>query len=398
MQKLSTKTEYEKAAIIRDQIKSLTSIQAKQNINLSQVNNADIITFVKNKNDICIYITIYRNGNNFGAQPHYYFNEKDLSDQDFLSQFLCQFYVENPPPPHIIINQEITDHDLVNQFLSKIANKKVNLEEPKRGQKYNIITDQEKIAQDLLAEKITKNISDKKLLLELKEKFNLPQIPNRIEIYDNSHTFGQDAICAMVVATQEGFNKSQYRKFNIRFNQSQNRDDTAMMKEALSRRFKHFKNTDFSAKEKHLNPDLIIIDGGMPQLSAINEVFNKLNINIPFICMAKGENRNAGEETYFKKDRSQIAITKKSSLAYFLQRLRDEAHRFAITSHRNKRAKGITRSGIDDFKNIGAKRKKALLSHFGSIEKVKKASIKDLIMVDGISQKIAKSIFEQNSN
>ncbi len=393
MQKYSAATEYEKAAIIRDQIKSLTSIQAKQNINLSNINNADIITFVKKQNDICIYIAIYRNGNNFGARPHYYHNEKDLSAAEFFSQFLCQFYVENNPPTHIIINQEIDDQELVNKLLDKIANKKVLLETPKRGQKFTVVQDQEKIALELLQEKIAKNISDKKLLLELKEKFSLSKLPNRIEIYDNSHTFGQDAICAMVVATPEGLNKSQYRKFNIRFDQSANRDDTAMMKEALSRRFKHFK--DQNSKEHQLNPDLLIIDGGLPQLSAVNEVFSKLNIDIDVICMAKGENRNAGEETYFKLDRSEVSVARKTALAYFLQRLRDEAHRFAISSHRSKRAKNISKSKLDDLENIGSKRKKILLSHFGSLEKIKQASIQDLEKVGGISKKIAKSIFDQ---
>ncbi len=393
MQKYSEAQKYEKAAAFRDQIKSLTSIQAKQNINLSQINNADVITFVKDKKDICVYISFYRNGNNFGSKPYFDTIYDDISIQEFFSQFLCQFYINNSPPAEIFLNHEIEDQNLIEKLLQEISGKKTKIHIPKQGKKLELVADQEKIAEKTLEEKIAKNLSDKKLLVELKERFNLEKIPDKIEIYDNSHTSNQNAVAGMVAFDKNGFNKNGYRKFNIRFDQSQNRDDTAMMKESLSRRFKHF--NEENSPNHDLDPDLIIIDGGLPQLSAVKEVFMELKIDIPVICMAKGENRNAGEETYFTIDAKKVFVTKNSALAFFLQRLRDEAHRFAITTHRAKRAKTITKSKLDDLEDIGAKRKKLLLNHFGSLEKIKQASITDLIKVPGISKKTAEKILLQ---
>lgn len=410
MENLSRNQNYEKAAQIRDKIKSLSSIQASQNINLSEVNNADVITLVEEDKQICAYVSFYRGGNNFGSHPYYYSDYQDLSQGEFLSQFLGQFYLSTTPPEEIIVNHKISDLELTASLLSEISSKKIKINTPKQGRKLQIVKDQEQVALKVLQEKIVKNLSDKKLLFELKEKFNLQKIPGRIEAYDNSHTSSQNAVAAMIVFGADGFTKSQYRKFNIKFehdlqkNESDkisknitsiqsNRDDTAMMKESLSRRFKHFKERE--SKSHKLDPDLIIIDGGLPQLSAVNEVFLVLKIDIPVICMAKGENRNAGEETYFQKDGSTITVAKNSPLAFFLQRIRDEAHRFAITTHRAKRAKTVTKSKLDDIKDIGVKRKKLLLNHFGSFEKVKQASVVDLQKVEGISEKIATKIWQE---
>jgi excinuclease ABC subunit C len=391
MRIFSEEQQYEKAAEIRDKIKSLSSIQATQNINSSEVFDADMFVFVKKNGLGCFYVTFFRGGNCFGSKP-YFFEEKELSENDFFEDFLGQFYQNEVPPKEIFLNHEISEIKLMEDFLSEIGNlngncKKIHIKIPKQGEKLRLLSDQEKIAHRVLEEKIAKNLSDKKLLVELKETFNLEKIPERIEIYDNSHISGENAVGAFVVAGLEGFERSQYRKFNIRF-EEKNRDDTAMMKEVLKRRFKK------TNEGKNQLPDLVIIDGGLPQLSAVREVFSELEIKIPLICMAKGENRNAGEETYFNFDKSITQIQKGSALAFFLQRLRDEAHRFAISTHRSRRGKEITKSKLDEIKGVGSKRKKLLLNHFGSIEKVKQASIEDLMRVDGISRKVAQGILE----
>lgn len=408
MQNFSDNFEYEKAAEIRDKIKSLSSIQAKQNINLSEINDADFFVFLQSKHQIIIYVSFYRFGNNYGSKPYFY-DAKDFNHEEFLSDFLGQFYQNQKPPKNIFINHKISDENLMVEFLSNLAQKKVVIKIPKSGEKQRIIKDQSKIANQLLEEKIAKNLSDKKLLVELKEAFNLKNTPQRIEIYDNSHTSTQNAIGAFVVYGFDGFLRDQYRKFNIRFDKSEKikRDDSYMMEEVLLRRFKNFmkenteKNDENSVigakKSEHENiiPDLIIIDGGLPQLSAVRKVFSRLENKPELICMAKGENRNAGEETYFKLDKSIIEIKKNSALAYFLQRLRDEAHRFAITTHRARRTKNTIKSTLDEVKGIGAKRKKALLNYFGSIDKIKQASVEDLCRVEGINKKAAEKIIEQ---
>ncbi len=437
MQEFSDAQEYEKAGQIRDKIKSLSSIQAEQNINLSDIVDADFIVLVEEKNQYCVYVAFYRGGNNYGGKG-YFFEKDDLSNEEFLSQFLGQFYQNEAPPKLIFLNLEIAEIDLMNEFLSKLGDEKIAIKIPKQGDKLRIINDYEQIAKKTLSEKIAKNLSDKKLLFEVKEVFGLKEIPKRIEVYDNSHTANQNAVGAMICAGLDGFIKSQYRKFNIKFDgasgfqslepQQQNRDDTAMLKEVLRRRFKNaaadlkadiaqqnvaseaqkqFENSNLDSKsnesqqnanpergEIQTMPDLVIIDGGLPQLSAAREVFDELKLTIPLVCMAKGEFRNAGEETYYKLDKSIIEIKKNSPLAFYLQRLRDEAHRFAITTHRAKRAKTMTKSALDEISGIGGKRKKALLNHFGSTEKIKEASVEDLLRVGGINKKVATKIWE----
>ncbi|HLD77131.1 MAG TPA: excinuclease ABC subunit UvrC, partial [Rickettsiales bacterium] len=390
MQTLSDEYEFEKAAILRDKIKSLSSIQAQQNINLKASTNIDVITLITKENKYCVYISFFRNGNNYGAVPYFYTIENE-NKSEFLEEFLGQFYLKQDPPSAIALNLEIENKNLLEEFLGKIITEKVKIFTPQKGDKARIIMDQEQIALDVLTQHIDKNLSEKKLLLELKEAFDLPKIPTRIEVYDNSHIATQNAVGAMIVAGSNGFIKGEYRKFNIRFDEDKNRDDTAMMGEVLRRRFRQM--AVVAIHELPL-PDLIIIDGGLPQLSAARKVFDEFNLSIPLICMAKGENRNAGDETYYKIDKNIIDIKKGSGLAFYLQRLRDEAHRFAINTHRTKRAKNMIKSTLDEISGIGIKRKKILLSHFGSIEKIKQASIKDLSRVTGINKKIATKIWE----
>lgn len=387
MQNFSANYEYEKAATLRDQIKSLSAIQAKQNINIAEFNNCDIITLVNKDSQVCIYVSFFRGGNNYGSKPYFYNYENSSLEQNpenFLAEFLGQFYLEQTPPELILLNLEIADCEIMEEFLSKFSTQKVTIKTPARGDKLKLIKDQESLARQSLEQKILQNLSNQNLLLEVKNLFDLKEIPKRIEVYDNSHTGGDHAIGALITAGPEGFIKNGYRKFNINFDEITNKDDTAMLRHVLQRRFRD--------KNQENLPDLIIIDGGLGQLSAAAEVFEKLQIDIPFVCMSKGENRNAGEEYFHRVNHDSFTLTKNHKIMFYLQQLRDEAHRFAITTHRKKRAKSVTKSGLDEIDGIGKVRKKALLNHFGSFDKIKSATLEDLMRVSGISRKVAEKI------
>jgi len=331
MQRLSEEMDYEKAAIIRDQIKSLNSIQTKQNINVAEFKDFDSITAVTINGAVCIYVSFFRGGQNFGAKPYFFEIEESKKLNEFLAEFLGQFYLLQTPPNLILLNLELLEKKLIEDFLSKISDKKSKIIIPKKGDKLALIKDQEQIAIQNLEQKILQHLNNKELLLEVKNIFDLPKIPQRIEVYDNSHTGGENAVGTLITAGVDGFIKSGYRKFNIRFDLSKNRDDTSMLQEVLTRRF--------SKLEKKEYPDLIIIDGGKGQLNAAQKVFDELKIKIDFICMSKGENRNAGEEFFHRTEKESFTLPKHHPVMHYLQRLRDEAHRFAITTHRKKRAK-----------------------------------------------------------
>ena len=332
MQRLSAAEEYEKAAQTRDQIKALNAIQAKQNINVGELKDFDAITLAASGDRLCIYISFFRGGQNFGAKP-YFFESEDAAKT--LSEFLGQFYLSQTAPNLILLDRELEEKKLLEGFLEKISGKKVTILTPKKGDKLSLIKDQSQIAIQNLEQKISQNLNTKTLLLEVKKIFDLPKIPQRIEVYDNSHTSGTNAVGAMIAAGLDGFIKSGYRKFNIRFEQG-GRDDTAMMREVLTRRF-----SKTQANSLWSFPDFVIIDGGKPQLTAAQKVFSELKIKIPFVCMAKGENRNAGEEWFHAPNKDPLTFPKHSPVMHYLQRLRDEAHRFAITTHRKKRAMSL---------------------------------------------------------
>jgi len=331
MQKLSQEMEYEKAATLRDQIKSLNSIQAKQGINIDEINNADFVVLAQINEMICAFVTFFRSGQNLGSKPYFYEIDQTKKQSEFLEEFLGQFYLSQIPPQQIMLGCEIEEPELMQEFLSKIAEKKVEILVPKKGIKYGLVKDQEKLALQNLEQKISQNLNTKELLLEVKKIFELEKMPKRIEVYDNSHTSTTNPIGVMISAGVDGFIKNGYRKFNIRFDLSQKRDDTAMMHEVFLRRFSKLQKKEY--------PDLIIIDGGKPQINAVNEVFKELKVKIPFVGMSKGENRNAGEEYFHQIGKESFTLPKQSPVMYYLQRLRDEAHRFAITNHRRKRDK-----------------------------------------------------------
>ncbi len=353
----SAKENYENAAQIRDQIKALNSIQTKQNINVDEEKDFDAITAVSNNGAVCIYVSFFRGGQNFGAKP-YFFEEAIGDRREAIAEFLGQFYLAQTPPSLILLNCELAEKKLLAGFLEKILGKKVEIITPKKGAKLALIKDQERIALQNLEQKISQNLNNKELLLEVKKIFDLTKIPQRIEVYDNSHTGGTNAVGAMIAAGCDGFIKSGYRKFNLHSSQNSypsphpsptrgegvppplslwervgvrgKNDDTAMLREVLTRRF----------SKKHDGwPDFIIIDGGKPQLSAAQKIFGELKIKIPFVCMSKGEDRNAGEENFHQSGREFFTLPKHSPVMHYLQRLRDEAHRFAIMTHRKKRGK-----------------------------------------------------------
>lgn len=334
MQQFSAQENYEKAAEIRDQIKSLNAIQAKQNINVGELKDFDAITVAGSNGKLCYYISFYRGGQNFGAKPYFFDEDETKNSAEILTEFLGQFYLSNPPPALILLNVELAEKKLLEEFLSRLATKKVEIITPKKGTKLALVKDQAQLAAQILEQKNSQKITTQHLLLELKNIFDLEKIPQKIEVYDNSHTSTTNAVGAFISAGFDGFIKSGYRKFNIRF-EEKNHDDTAMMREVLTRRF---------SKTHDGWPDFIIIDGGKPQLGATQEIFTQMKIEIPFICMAKGENRNAGEEVFHLIKNGEyrcVKLEKHSALLHYLQRLRDEAHRFAITTHRKKRAKNF---------------------------------------------------------
>lgn len=337
MQQLSKLQDYEKAAFIRDQIQSLNVIQTKQNINIDEIKDADIITIVANDNSVCIYITFFRSGQSLGGRPYFFEIEEGKKISELLSDFFGQFYLSQTPPRLLLTNSPIADKKLMEVFLERISNNKTTITTPQRGLKLSLIKDQEQIALQNLEQKILQNLNNKELLLGVKNIFNLAKMPQRIEVYDNSHTGGTNAIGALITAGPDGFIKNGYRKFNIRFEDNEtnltNRDDTAMMREVLTRRFSKLIKKEY--------PDLIIIDGGKGQLSAAQQIFTELKINIPLICISKGEKRNAGEENFHQIGKDSFTLPKRHPVMYYLQRLRDEAHRFAITTHKNKRAKSM---------------------------------------------------------
>jgi len=355
MHRYSENLQYEKALEIRDQLKSLGVISQKQSINTFFTGDFDLLNIITLQNKICVYISFYRAGQNYGAKPYFFDYEADINLASFLSDFIGQFYLDNQPPTSLICNILPENETLLENFLTSLANKKITIENPKKGVKFNLLQEQYNLGWQTLEQKVSHHLSTKKILLEIKKIFALSKIPQRIEVYDNSHTNFTNAVGAMISVGVDGFIKSGYRKFYLQKNNSttddsnqnnmfqnetlqnltKNRqDDTAMLKEVLYRRF-----NPKNSKNQAILPDLLLIDGGKPQVSATKSVLEELKLDIAIIGIAKGENRNAGNETFFLPNQDEIKLEKNSAALYFLQKIRDEAHRFAITSHKILRQK-----------------------------------------------------------
>ena len=393
MEKASAKMEFEKAAGLRDRIRALTQIQSSQGINPKGIREADIIGLHREGAHVCMQVFFIRGYQNWGNQDFYPRISLDNSDEEVLEAFIGQFYSNKEPPKQIILSHQVQNDDLIINFLTEKLGKKVDIIIPQRGEKFDIISSTIRNARESLGRKLEQAATQKKLLKSLSVSFDLKSIPSRIEIYDNSHIQGTDAVGAMVVAGPEGMEKNEYRKFNIKNDKIVPGDDVGMMKEVITRRFKRLTIED---PDRRLGkwPDLILIDGGAGQISAVSETMKSMGVSeIPLVGVAKGTDRDHGKEEFYRYGMPKFALKRNDPVLYFVQRMRDEAHRFAIGTHRAKRAKQIVSSPLDGISGIGSKRKKALLSHFGSGKAVKRASLADLKVVDGISKSMAEKIY-----
>ena len=389
MEKASDDLDFEKAAILRDKIKSLNIIQSSLKINEANLVEADVIAGYKESGKTCIQVFFYRSKQNWGNQSFFPKHDPDENLKDILNSFVVQFYENKSVPKLIIISEEIKEKNLIEKTLTEKENKKIVISIAKKGSKLKVINQAIKNAKDSLTRKLYESQNNRDLLDKISKKFNLTSDIGLIEVYDNSHISGTNSVGALITYGEEGFIKKRYRKFDIKTKGSE-QDDFAMLKEVLSRRFKRA----ILEKGNYLSlPDLILIDGGKGQYSSAKEVLDQLGLHdLPMIAIAKGKMRNSGDETFFCNGKS-FKFEKNDPALFFMQRLRDEAHRFAITSHRAKRAKGIKKSLLDQIDGIGAIRKRALLNHFGSARAVESASLDEIKSVEGVEVKVAKKIY-----
>ena len=400
MNEASERLDYETALVLRDRIKALASVQRGNNVEYADIKSVDMIALVRKSNMVCIQVFFIRSGQNCGNAPYFPKQIEDADDNEILEAFLSSFYSEHIPPKEIVLSQEIENKE----FLEEALDTHINTYQ--KGNKAHIINMVKANAEASIDRKIAEQASVKSNLEEMVKWFDLPRIPQRIEIYDNSHNQGSFAIGAMVVATPDGFDKKSYRKFNIKESdfkhqlealtgaqnaatQSQkiiNQDDFLMMKEVLLRRFARMTPEN--------KPDVILLDGGLGQLHAVHEALKDFDLSgIAIIAISKGPDRNAGKEFYHQLGKESFSLPFQSPIAFYLQNLRDEAHRFAIGTHRARRAKSISKSKLDEIEGIGARRKRDLLNYFGSVEEISQSSVKDLQKVVGISKKTAEKIY-----
>ncbi|WP_138380266.1 excinuclease ABC subunit UvrC [Luteithermobacter gelatinilyticus] len=393
MMAASDRLDYEQAAIYRDRLKALAAVQARQDINQGQVDNADIIAAFQTGGSTCIQVFFFRSGQNWGNKAYFPRHDKDQPLSEIVPAFLSQFYDNKPPPKQILVNCHMSQKDLLEEALSLKAGHKVKLTFPQRGDKFRLVALVEQNARDALHRRLAEMSSQQKLLRGVADLFDLDAPPRRIEVYDNSHISGTNALGAMIVAGPEGFDKNAYRKFSIKSENLSPGDDFGMMREVLTRRFSRQLRENPDRDQKSW-PDLLIIDGGKGQLSAALATLADLGLeDIPVVSIAKGPDRNAGREDFYLPGKEPFKLPPNDPVLYFLQRLRDEAHRFAIGSHRQQRAKNMKKSLLDGLAGVGPRRKKALLMHFGSAKAVANAGLQDLEKVDGISSTLARSIY-----
>ncbi|MBN8988189.1 MAG: excinuclease ABC subunit UvrC [Rhizobiales bacterium] len=403
MEKASAELEFETAALYRDRLAALSAIQSQQGINPRTVEEADVFAIHQEGGYSCVEVFFFRTGQNWGNRAYFPKAEKSYTPEEVLSSFLAQFYDDKPPPKLILLSHEIEESALLADALSVKAGYKVEVSTPKRGEKKELIAHALTNAREALGRKLSDTATQGRLLEGMVRTLGLPHAPRRIEVYDNSHIQGTNAVGAMIVAGPDGFIKNQYRKFNIKSEGLTPGDDYAMMREVLERRFKRLlkapegdagtiKADDDSFPQW---PDLVIIDGGRGQLNAAREIFKALGLTqVALLGVAKGPERDAGRETLFMPDREAIKLEPRDPVLYFIQRLRDEAHRFVIGSHRKLRKKDIREAGLQEIPGIGPSRKRALLHHFGTLKEIERASIADLGKVPGVSAESARKIFE----
>jgi len=389
MEKASEELDFERATILRDRIKSLNIIQSSQRINEANLIEADVIAGYKESGKTCIQVFFYRSKQNWGNQAFFPKHDPDESLNEILNSFISQFYENKSVPKTIIINEAIKEKTLIEKTLSKKESKEISISVAKKGSKLKVINQAIKNAKDSLNRKLYESQNNRDLFDKVAKKFDLETNVSLVEVYDNSHIQGTNSVGALITFGEEGFIKKRYRKFNIK-NKQNEQDDYGMMKEVLSRRFKKA----IQEKDNYLSfPDLVLIDGGKGQYSSARDALNELGLHdIPIIAIAKGKFRNSGDETFFHNGK-EFKFAKNDSTLFFLQRLRDESHRFAISAHRAKRKKGITKSLLDQIQGVGSMRKRALLNHFGSARAVESASLDEIKTVEGVEEKVAKKIY-----
>ena len=405
MDKASAALDYERAAIYRDRLSALSAIQSRQGINPRSTDEADVFAVHQAGGYSCVEVFFFRTGQNWGNRAYFPKADRSIGPAEVLGAFLAQFYDDKPPPRLILISHDFEERALLAEALTAKSGRKVEVSAPQRGERKELVQHALANAREALARKLADTSSQQKLLSALKDTFGLPRAPGRIEIYDNSHIGGTNPVGAMVVAGPEGFRKNQYRKFNIRSSELAPGDDYGMMREVLGRRFKRLLEEnprtvannvhDLIAGGEQPWPDLLLIDGGQGQLNAAQETLTALGIiDVPVVAIAKGPDRDAGRETFFAAGRAPFKLPPRDPLLYFIERLRDEAHRFAVGSHRTRRKKDIREAGLQEIPGIGPTRKRALLRHFGTVKAIERASLPDLAQVPGISAETARKIYE----
>ena len=394
MGEASQALEFERAAALRDRIKALTQVQSAQTINPAGVEEADVIALHLENGQACVQVFFIRAHQSWGNRDFYPKTGAGAEEGEILEGFVAQFYDSKEPPRLLIMSHQVENEDLVTSLLSQRLGRKVEIITPKRGEKADLVENAARNARESLARKMSESATQNALLQNLAEAFDLDGPPARIEVYDNSHISGTNAVGGMIVAGAEGFLKSQYRKFNIKSDAGANSDDFGMMKEVLSRRFDRLLKED-PKRKSDMWPDLLLIDGGVGQVSVVAQIMAEMGVDdIAMIGVAKGVDRNAGKEEFHRTGKPPMALRMNDPVLYFVQRLRDEAHRWAIGAHRAKRAKSVSATPLDDISGIGASRKRALLAHFGSSKDVSRAGLSDLQAVAGISAAMAQKIHD----
>jgi excinuclease ABC subunit C len=386
--------DFELAAIYRDRLRALTYIQGSQTVHAEGLGDGDIFALACKGGAMCIQAFFIRGGQNWGHRAFFPAHTADVPEAEVLSSFLAQFYEDMPPPRRVLVDRELPDRELLEEALCERSGHKVAIEVPKRGDRAKLLEQARRNAEEALDRRMAEMTSQAKVLRELADVFELADVPKRIEVYDNSHIMGTSATGAMIVAGPEGFRKANYRKFNIKRAGTAPGDDFAMMREVLERRFARLEKEDPDRSSGEW-PDLLLIDGGKGQLSAVCEILEDAGVHdVPLVAVSKGPDRNAGRETFHLPGGRELTLPPNSALLFYLQRLRDEAHRFAIGTHRAKRAKSLTTSTLDEVPGIGPNRKRALLMHFGTARAVKGAALDDLERAPGISKAMARQLYD----
>ncbi len=393
--------DFERAALMRDRLSALALVQSQGDIAAKTVEEADVFAVAQEAGQFCVQVFFFRAFQNWGNHAYRPKADSSLTEAEVLEAFISQFYEDRSPPKLVLVSHALAETELIEEALSSRAGFKVSVQQPQRGEKKDLVVYAHNNAREALGRQLAEGATQRTLLEGVAELFGLDEVPQRIEVYDNSHISGTNAVGAMIVAGEEGFSKKHYRTFNIKSTDITRGDDFGMMREVLTRRFSRLAaESDIEAEDEQTGmpdwPDVVFIDGGAGQLNAVREVIAGLNLprEVTFIGIAKGEERDAGREKFFMEGKDAFMLPHRDPVLYYVQRLRDEAHRFAIGTHRAKRQKAAITNPLDEIEGIGPARKRALLQHFGSAKAVARASLADLAQIPGVSSAMAQQIYD----